>query len=257
MKAKLVNKKLMLVALLFSSIGFLKGCTDEDEFEFIGNSSIEGKLQYQDVKSGSVKDVQKGTLYQVYFESQTTPILVGQTTQDGFWSYVPPAIGSYTIEISRKDTLIQFLSNLVRMEDLDTTRSNEFIILEYRSSSSVSVIKNEQKQSDIILVFDGTGLRVAVKDENGQPIKGASLCLYSNETFYLANFPNCGGSLKYIETDENGSALFLGLLPNTTYYINGRAKVGVVNISNHDDSNSQKLKTGSTGEIIKSDLILK
>lgn len=257
MKKKSSNNTIQLLLLVISSLTFLPSCDDEDEFDFIGNASIAGKLQYQDALSGSAKDVPKGTAFQVYFEGQTIPLYEGQTTQDGFWSYDPVAVGSYTIEVSRKDTLLQFLSELVRKEDLDTTRSMESIIIDYKASSTLSVSRDEQKQNDLLLLFEATGLRLAVKDENGQPIPRASLCLYGNETFYSANFPNCGGSLKYIETDENGIALFAGLQPNKSYFVNARARAGVLEIDNHDNVNSQTFNTGNLGLITDGEIILK
>lgn len=257
MKTKSLDKTFKLIIFLLSSFVFLQSCEEEDEYEFIGNASMEGKLQYQDVKSGGVKDVPKGATIQVYYNSKTVPIYVGQTSQNGFWSYVPPAIGSYTIEFSKQDTLFQFLPKLIQKEDLDTTRTTELITINYKISSTLFVNRDEHKQNDLLLVFEGAGLRLAVKDENGQPLKGAAVCLYSNETFYSANFPNCGGSLKYIESDESGIALFIGLMPNTTYYVNARAKAGILYINNHYNFDSQTFNTGDSWQIIARDLLLK
>lgn len=256
MKARYSVKGISGIIFLLFFIPIIQGCNPDIELHPVRNISITGKLKYRDLKSGTEKDLPKPADFNVFLEGSNFTVFAGKSYGGGIWSYSPLVEKRHTVEFSMKDTILQFQSKLVKKEDLDTIRSDEFLILEYKATSSFDV-KDEVQKIDALLLSEGTGLQLTVKDENGQPIRGASLCLYSNETFYSSNFPNCGGSLKYLETDNNGTVLFLGLSPNTGYFINCKAKIGILDINNHYDAAAQKFNTGNSGQILSADLIIK
>lgn len=244
--------------LLFfiSSIIILPGCNDEEGFPHAGDAAIQGELKFIDAVTGNSKYVPVGADIEVFFEDSELPDFTFKTTEKGKYIFTPQAIGDYKLRFSHTDSTLQYSSSLVKPEDIDTLRISEFQKIEYRDTIDVKVSESNKIVESVTLDTKITGLRVIAKDSLGNRLNNIQICLYNNEKFYKDNFPNCGGSLKYITTNADGIAFFSGLEP-IKYFINARGNVGKVTLNNHYSPEAQVVRIPISNSIEELEFILK
>jgi hypothetical protein len=252
MKRKFWQFSLMLVCSII-----LFRCKPNDEVPYAGNASVQGKLQYTDAVSGLLIDLPKGQVFNVFVNNTPSPYVTDTTKVAGYYSYYAPAIGSYQFTFKYLDTILQFDSTLVRKVDLDTLRKSEYDTVGYAASSTQALVKDQVANKAINLLPTITGIRIKATDSLGNILPNVSLCVYDNLNFYNQNFPNCGGSIKYISTNHLGVALITGLSPNSTYYINAQVMIGTYLASNHYAVTAQTFVTNGKGTINPLTVILK
>lgn len=256
MKINFLKYRYILIYLLLCLSISLQGCNNEDDFPHAGNASVQGELTYIDVVTGNTKEVPIGAEVEVFFENNLLPDFTVKTTENGKYSFKPQAIGNYTFKFKFIDSTLQFSSALVKPEDIDTLKANQYKALEYSYTKDFQIAADTKIVEHIVLNASITGIRITAKDALGNKLSNVQLCVYNNESFYNLNFPNCAGSIKYINTNDEGIALLAGL-ETVKYYINARAKLGNIQISNHYLPEAQIVHNETANTIKPIDLILK
>jgi|GEM_PF-3385120 len=236
---------------------FLLACNKADEVDFAGDNENIIAAKYIDAISGQVKDLPAGAEVNVYFEGNASPMASVKLTKLGGFSYKAPAIGRYKVVMIKRDTLLQFNAALLKPADMDPDRKNDLYYMVYSDSTSFNVAANSKSQNAVNLKANLTGIRIKAVDVLGNALAGASLCVYNNLDFYQRNAPNCGGSIKYLQTNASGIALLSGLKPNSTYYINAKGKAGVVELNNSYHLSAQTFTSGAAQTIKEVEVTLK
>lgn len=252
-----MKRNYLLTSILFFSFVLFLNCDNDNEVAYVGEATIAAKLQFSEAISGRLTDVPAGARVSIYYENSPTALYSGATTEGGLFTYKAPAIGKYHMIVQRKDTILQFNSTLVKQADIDTLRSNEFEYISYTGSDDFQIQKNSRVERTIVLEPALTAIRLKTKDQAGNVLRNVSFCVYDNVDFYNSNFPYCGGSIKYLSTNNEGIALLTGLNANTMYYINAKGKIGVVEVSNHYEWEAQIVVSGEQSSIKDVDLVLK
>ncbi|WP_264529229.1 hypothetical protein [Flavobacterium sp. N502540] len=252
-----MKKNYLLTSIAIFSFVLLLSCDKENEAEYVGDVLSTINLQYLNAATGLKEDVRKGASISIFYNDASTPIYTGKTTASGIFAYKTPAIGKYKIMVKQTDTIIQFNSSLVTDLDADSLRVDELGYIPYSYSNNFEIVRDSKIELNSELKPETTGLRLKAKDEKGNLLSNAKVCLYNNLNFYTANFPNCGGSIKYLSTNSKGIILLTDLAANTTYYVNAKGKIGLLEISNHYDIKAQTFTSGTNGEIKDADIILK
>jgi len=246
-----------LASVIGCLLPFLLACNKEDEVDFVGDNENIITAKYTDAISGQVKDVPAGAEVNIYFEGNPGPIASTKLNKLGLFSYKAPAIGQYKVVLIKRDTLLQFNAALLKPADMDPDRKNDLYHMVYSDSTTFSVQANSSTQNAVNLKANLTGIRIKAVDVSGNTLAGVSLCVYNNLDFYQRNAPNCGGSIKYLQTNADGIALLSDLKPNAVYYINAKGKSGVVELNNRYDFSAQTLTSGAAQTIREVVVILK
>ncbi|RXM44166.1 hypothetical protein BOW57_09760 [Flavobacterium sp. YO64] len=254
---KNMKKNYLLISIAIFSFVLLLSCDKENEAEYVGDALSTINLQYLNAATNLKEDVRKGASISIFYNDASTPIYTGKTGASGIFSYKARAIGKYKIMVKQTDTIIQFNSSLVTELDADSLRADEFGYVAYSYSNNFEIARDSKIELNSELKPETTGLRLKAKDENGNLLANVNVCVYNNLNFYTANFPNCGGSIKYLSTSSKGMILLTDLAPNTTYYINAKGKIGLLEINNHYDLKAQTFTSGPEGEIKEADIVLK
>lgn len=252
-----MKTKHWLYQISFAALFAWVGCKRNDEVAYAGNATLQGKLQYTQAVSGQLTDLPTGQSFSVFLNGAAAPYYTGSTTLVGYYSYHAPAAGSYRLTFKRVDSVLQFNSAIVKKADLDTLRKNEYDTIGYAGTLSQQLVRDQIAEGALTLQPTITGIRITATDANGSTLSNVSLCVYSNKTYYDQNYPNCGGSLKYLSCDKSGIALLAGLLPATTYYVNAQASIGNYAVSNHYSADAQKVVTTGKGTINPQTITLK
>lgn len=252
-------KKTILLLFVITVILFAAhSCTPKNEIESINHSNINGALKYHSI-DGTEKPVPAGARVTVSLIDDLAPLTTFVTTSDGKFSYNTMSKGKYSLMFSFTDTTLRYDAALVQKTDIDTTRPSNKVAISYSNFKplvvDVSESDNSSKQ-DITLTSTETGVKLLVTDDQNNPVIGARVCLYSNKTFAEQNAPYCGGCLAYLASDNQGVVYFTGLTAQA-YYINARASIGKVNLTNQYAAEMRTVTVASVGQFTTKNIILK
>jgi len=252
-----MKKKYAISAFVFMVICLAIACV-KNKIDFVNGSQISGQLTYEDIVSGK-KAAPAGTKVSVFFEKNTTPASTFLTTDSGKYVFTPQSKGSYRLTFSVVDTVLNYDAALIQKADIDSTRKSASHVVFYnKTAKDITASVSDDKSIytvDVDLTAVETGLKLLVNDSKGNPIPGARVCLYSNQTFASQNAPNCGGCLVYLSTDVNGQIVFTGITPGT-YYINARADVGVIHLNNQFSGSVKSAAVATSGNISQATVVL-
>jgi hypothetical protein len=247
-----MKNKLMVILL------FAIAC--DERVDLIQSGLVTGKITYVNERTGTATDVPKGTPVRVIFNANASPYYgySFKTSEDGVYSFRPQVGGTYDLVVSLRDTLVQFDAGLVVAQlDLDPERKSEYLTIEYKDSVHLAVSeKSKILSKNISLIQTATNLRLSVKDELGNPVRSARVCLYDNASFADKNSPYCGGSISYLSSNENGEVFFTGL-SGREYFVVARGKVGNVSLDNQFAGSVKSIGVLAVKKTNMRDVILK
>jgi hypothetical protein len=227
-------------SLPLAVLGLLVACDNDNNVNILKSAAVRGKLTYTGIGTSSSQSVPKGTKVAVVkFKADDYKTVVTSadysfvTADAGQYIFRPQLAGWYELSAILSDTTLQFDSDLVVKEDLDTLRAKEFATITYSGTGQVSVDGGDysSKDLDINLSSQQVVLKLTVVDEKDNPLPSMRVCIYDNDDFGAANAPYCGGSRAYLETNKDGVVLFAGL-PVNNYYVNVRGEVGNKHLTN-------------------------
>jgi hypothetical protein len=213
---------------------WVAACTDQESITLVQSSLISGRITYVDEGTSIEKNLPKGTQVTVIFNAGTPYYGYSfKTTEDGVYSFKPQVKGNYDLVVSLDDTVVQFNADLVVAgQDQGPARKSESLLVAYKDSIRVSIDEKSKIISrDIKLQQTATNLKLTIKDEKGNPVRAARVCIYDNATFADTNSPYCGGSIAYLSSNGKGEVFFTGLSAKE-YFVVARATVGNLTLNN-------------------------
>jgi hypothetical protein len=242
------------ISVLLLLILFTGSCKKTD---YVANNQIYGSATYDDLSNGS-QPLPSGQKVKVLFNGVESSLNSFVTTDTGKYNFSPTIKGSYVLQFTFIDSLLQFDARLVQKLDLDTLRGSSSNAVVYSTTtSSISAGGNDKAfQQNVILKPSETGLKLQIMDDQTNRLPNVRVCIYSNKTFASQNAPYCGGCVAYLSSDKNGEVLFTGL-QTQAYYINARADVGVVHLTNQWSDDMITTDDLQAGKILTKQITLK
>lgn len=244
----------IIIFLFLSLFVLFVNCKNDEKVEFVVDGQINGTLKYNEIKTNTARDVPAGSSIRV--ANSNNKVSTFTTKQDGVYTYTSTIGDTYTFDISIEDSVLQFDKSLVDKGSIDTIRNDIYLSVDYSDSFSVTINQdNPLINKNVVLASENTGLRVLLTDSLGNPLPRVDVCLYNNKYFFEQNLSDCGGSIRYLRSDENGEVLFIGLKP-VSYYVNARGQIGSVAIDNHFEGAIQETIALEEGGITSITVIL-